>query len=1341
MKNTLILTLLLFLGTLRVYADNLIFNHLSVQDGLSQLSVLSLYQDENGYIWMGTFSGVNIYNGRSFSYMVPEKQLSASIHGNEIKAITGDKKGEVYLLNENGISVIHQDDYSINNIWNNHINAIYMGKSGLWAGIDKNLYILKNNALEKYTLPFQLTSTITAIYENFDHTIFIATSKECLIICPDHSTVNLPIRNGSTFSKTHKGDVWFGTADNGAFLLNPKGEIITHLNSSNGLSNNFVRSIIEDNNQNIWIGTFWGLNTYNPFDKSVRVYTNSLINNNSISNNSIYSLIEDNQKNIWIGTYYGGVNIYYNYINKFKFYDLVNPDQESPKTIIAGCLQEDHKGNLWIATDGSGLKRIDKTGVVHSYTERFGSAEHFNNIKDIYVDKNNDIWLGILLGGLYYCKNEQFTNIPIKIDNQLNSYDANIINDILEFNDDLLLATIDGILLFDKTTHKCSYLFNGSIRQKIGKRIHNLFLDSRNRLWIGTKGEGLSMYDFKARKLHNYKLIDKGDKNQISSNHITEVTEGKDQTIWISTYGGGFNKYDEKYNHFIPFQSKDYGFSTDYLQSIKSMNDTLLIIGGKSSLIIFNLRQKKLDYEVNYKKGFPLEELLERTLCITQNKQLFVAGKNGLVQYVDLNFTQYKTASASLAFDKLYIKNKEVRPNDESNILKKTLRNTKKITLKYNQSSFSIDFAAPNYNLQTQTEYEYMMEEYDLQWRKIVSNESISYTNIPSGTYTLHLRSTSKPEKTSSLIIKVKPYWNATWWAYSIYSLILLSIFAFFMRTRITKRKLMLAQIEKQKIEYANQQKINFFTNISHEFNTPLTLILGHIDDLMQNRDIKQNEASKIKLIQKNALRLKRLISELIEFRKFEQGMFNLSIFQIDFEQYIRQIVQSFKEFADHQHINYDYQTKGNPKPVWIDPSQMEKVFYNILSNAFKFTQSEGTISVEVGYKDAYVIVDISDNGKGIKANDLNRIFDRFYQSSTKDMVINSGFGIGLALAKEIMKLHNGAISVHSKEGEGSTFRVTLLYENSLYDKEFIHEEKWQESFSEIFIANALQETDKHLIETDEEFALKEYDIIGEKPTILIVEDNEELSEYIKSLFKGNYHVLLAFNGKKGFELAKEKKPDIILSDIIMPVMSGTDMCMKLKSDLETSHIPVVLLTAMITENNMISGFQSGANDYICKPFNNRILLMKCANIINWRRNFQKGFSSNVPTLKSLELACNGLDRQFLERVNDFLEKNIENPKLDVTELSQHMYMSRSSFYNKIKELTGLTPLEIINNHRFNKAIEILLVKPKIDMLELSTVIGFNSPKYFSKSFKMKYGCTPSQYIKKMKQEIELNKK
>ena len=1316
--------------------SDLIFNHINTSNGLSQQSALSSYEDEIGTIWIGTFSGVNRYDGRTFWNLSSQQSNHHRLHGDEILSITGDKKGHVYLLNENGLSIISLNGNCIKNIWSNNTGAITMGKDFLWVAINNQLYFLnKENKIIKYKLKPNIKDPITALKESKDGTLWIGTGKSCIAIKKNRQRKNIISGHISTFFETEQGNMWVGTAKDGAYLFDSKMERIFTLNSNNGLSNNFVRSFAEDQYNRIWIGTFWGLNCFNTANKKNDIFLNSNLNPFSLSHNSVYSLLINKQQTMWVGTYYGGVNYVSLQSHGMKYMSLLNFNNINQEQIIVSRIIEDKVGNIWIGTDGSGLKQLEKkSGKIIEYSEKFGDKYFYNNIRAILTDVNNNLWIAVHQQGLYLFDKKSFQHFPVLINGKM-SYKSSIITDMIYFQNKILLSTYEGILIFDTHTHTFENLLPPSIQSQIGKKAITMFLDSKGCLWIGTKGEGLYRYNLKSNIVTKFIKTNNTLTNQISGNSITEITEDKKGSIWISTYGGGVNRFNPITNQFTQFCQANTGLTTNYIQSVKSIHDSLLLIGTNFSLVAFNPNTEKIITEITNSSGFPLQMLLERSMCYTKEHQLYVGGKNGIVFFPQLQFNSNRQKQEHLYFSELKINNSTVFPNDENGILEKPISETKEIVLTHNQNIISINFAATNFINQMQEKYEYTLEAADQKWIKIIGSNPILLTSINAGTYNLRLRSINNTSNEIRLRIVILPPWYLSWTALMLYIVILFSMVYLYISMKNKKLQLQITENEKLQLEQVNKQKLDFFTNISHEFKTPLTLISGQINAIIEKEQLSGSIVKKIIAVQNNAHHLQRLIGELLDFKEQEQSIPTLAIYNISLNNYLTEIFNSFSELAIDLNINYKFLFKEEvPSKIWMDPDQMEKVLYNLLSNAFKFTPENGEITIVVSALSFEMIrISILDSGIGIPDSQINKVFDTFFHTNNQQntKIKTSNTGIGLSLAKSITEAHKGQIGVHSEIGKGSEFFVDLRVGNSHFPEKIIYQSEWIKTRLENSSKTENQPTDNN----EESAEIAKFAVNGAKPTILIVEDNIELREFIYSLFEDICIVLTAADGMEGIEVAKTKLPDLILSDVMMPKMDGTEMCVKLKTHIDTSHIPIILLTARDSKRYIINGFQNGADDYITKPFDNRLLVIRCLNLINTRRLLQEKYHSTTSTQKTIGLATTQLDMEFLAKLEAIISENLQNEQFDTASLAQKMFMSRSSFYNKIEALAGITPLDMINNYRLKKAVEIMNSSPKISILDVSINVGFSSPNYFTKCFKTFYGYTPSEYFKQLKKE------
>ena len=684
-----------------------------------------------------------------------------------------------------------------------------------------------------------------------------------------------------------------------------------------------------------------------------------------------------------------------------------------------------------------------------------------------------------------------------------------------------------------------------------------------------------------------------------------------------------------------------------------------------------------------------------------------------------------------------YKYNEEICPNDQSGILTDILAKTSDIYLSYKQNNITVEFASFNYNNDRNRLFEYRLEGFDKAWTQ-TTGTTITYTNLPPGEYILRARPLAGKENLDEevhLNIHVSAPFYATVWAYFFYLLCLLGVMIAFIRFKTRqaalKSSLEFERKEKERIEELNQVKLRFFTNISHEFRTPLTLILGQIEVLMQ-MDLGTTIYNRILRIYKNAWHMRNLISELLDFRKQEQGYLKLKVEEQNLVAFTRQIYMCFYEYAQKKEITYRFDNVEETISVWFDSKQLQKVIFNLLSNAFKYTPNKGSIRVEVRMLASQAIVSVCDTGVGIPEEHISKIFERFYQTDNSSS-FTLGTGIGLALAKGIMNMHHGKIDVESTVGKGTKFTLSLPLGNRHFSDE---EMATVESRESVIISEAVPMLPFEQIMDVEEEKTKVQENIKEedKPIILLVDDNEELLSMLEDLFLPIYKVYIAHDGREGLEMARQIQPDLIISDVMMPEMSGKELCYKIKTNVELSHISVVLLTAQTSVEYVVEGLMFGADDYVTKPFNVKVLIARCNNLIKNKKRLIAHYAGKTITESPVTEAINERDKELLAKCVNIIKENFENPAFDVTALASELCVGRSKLYMQFKQMTGLTPNEFILKIKLDEAMSLLKNHPELNISEISIRLGFSSPRYFSKSFKAFFGVAP-QTVRSRKKE------
>lgn len=1318
-----------------VHAKDHYFKHLGVSDGLSQVCIFSIYQDELGAIWLGTSEGLNRYNGKDVKIFRPS-QGNEGLTNNEINEICGDKKGRIYIRSGNDLIKLDIYKEQFTCLRQNDVKSLFCKGDTLWVSCKSGIYYCSAESSD-LTFVTRLQGGVGSggtLYVDEDM-IWVATNQLVAISRKDPTQQNRLAsfsRGSQCISGDSAGNIWVGTWD-GLYRISANREITQYANTlgKDELSDKQIRCVLEDDFKHIWVGTFRGLDCYDPVTDKWSHYTRYGDSPNTLSHHSVLSLHKDMQGNIWVGTYYGGANVFNPSKHSNHFY-YAEPLQEDCLSFpVVGKMAEDGRGNLWICTEGGGLNCYNtETGTFTRYQHREGDAGSVgsNNLKSIFYRKDNErLYVGAHFGGLFVLdlnSNKGHTLHHVKGDPT--SLPHEIVNDVQAYKNGLAVLTQGGPVFMDPVTEKFSPLSNDTTIQKLVSKeyaFETFLIDSRQRMWLASVNGGVICVDLSLSKVTRY-ATDTNNPSAIGRFKVVHIFEDSRGSIYFCTIGSGVFEFLEKERSFKAYGTSNQRLPSDYCYYIcESVEDHCLFILHGKGLSVFNREKGEVEntyhlFNQTYSQG--------SALCLDKNGTLFISGTNGLALFQRQSLHSLPSKNL-LNFDKLFIFNEEICPNDPSGILTDILAKTSDIYLNYKQNNITVEFAAFNYNNDRNRLFEYCLVGFDKVWTQ-TSGTTITYTNLSPGDYTLKARSLASKESLNEevcLNIHVSAPFYATVWAYLFYFLCLLGLMIVFIRFKTRqaalKSSLEFERKEKERIEDLNQVKLRFFTNISHEFRTPLTLILGQIEILMQ-MDLGTTIYNRVLRIYKNAWHMRNLISELLDFRKQEQGYLKLKVEEQNLVTFTRQIYMCFYEYAQKKEITYRFESVEETISVWFDVIQLQKVIFNLLSNAFKYTPDKGNITVEVRKIASQAIVSVRDTGGGIPMEHISKIFERFYQTDTaSSSTLTSGTGIGLALAKGIMNMHHGKIDVESTVGKGSNFVLSL----PLGNRHFSDEEMALTEGRESVIIPEVPSYGQLMTEVMEIPVEQENMDEEAKPVILLVDDNEELLSMLQDIFRPVYKVYIARNGREGLEMAQQIQPELIVSDVIMPEMSGKDLCYKIKTNVELSHISVVLLTAQTSVEYIVEGLMFGADDYITKPFNIKLLVARCNNLIKNKKRLMAHYAGKAIVESPVAEAINEKDKELLVKCVGIIRENFENPDFDVTALASELCMGRSKLYMQFKQITGLTPNEFILKVKLDEAMSLLTTHPELNISEISIRLGFSSPRYFSKSFKAFFGVAP----------------
>jgi ligand-binding sensor domain-containing protein/signal transduction histidine kinase/DNA-binding NarL/FixJ family response regulator len=1342
---------------------NLSFKHLSIKNGLSQNGVMAIFKDSKGYMWFGTRDGLNMYDGYEFTIYRHDDIKPGSISNNFISTIKEDGNGILWIGTNNGLNSFNRatkkfTTYTNNpndntSISNNFIISILCTKEGdIWVGTENGLNLKTKNSksFEKF---FNTAHNPTSISSNKIITIF-QDSKKNIWIGTETGGLNKFVKNDKQFisykhnpsnpnsiasnniisiSESNDHRLWIGTGDKGISILEKNGKF-SHIErqekSKNTLSSNIIRKIVFDEFNNVWIATFDGLNYYNPKTNKFEVYKNTSKIQNSISHNSIRSLFLDNQGFLWAGTYFGGLNLLNLKSKQFKHFQYNPTNKESISYNVVGPMVEDDKKNIWIGTEGGGLNYFNyENQTFEKVSDFYGKKMSSKTIKSLLIDKNKNLWIGTYLDGLLLVdfKNKTSKKFTFENENVPMLAKNSVVSLLEDHSGKIWIGTESGLNLYDpkKQSMVAIPLRNGA------NPIMCLHEDRKKNIWIGTKLHGLVLLEKGTIK---HFINDPKNPKSISHNSIYTIFEDSKNQLWFGTYGGGLDLLNKKTGGFDKFRVRD-GLVNDIVYNIIEDNKNNLWLSSPNGISNLNPTTKNIkNYTTN--NGLPIEEFNIGSSLKHSQGEIFFGGFNGMMNFYPEKI-QGSRILPNLRFTELKLSNKNVSPNDNNQLLTKPLSETESITFTHNQNIFTIEYTAVNFEDLGQNQYAYKLEGLEKDWNYVENKRSATYTNLEEGKYTFKVKAANNDgiwnEKSINLkIVKLPPYWK-TFEAYFIYMLILAGLFMvikkYFLIKLNLENNLKLEKLEKQQIEDLIKLKLKFFTNISHDFRTPLTLIHAPLQELIEANENNESQGHLL-LIRKNVNFMLRLINQLMDFRKLETSSMSLCLVYEPITPLIKEIMYSFQEQAKAQKIKFLFISKIAESEFYFDRDKIEKILYNLLSNAFKHTPDNGNITVEIYTNmisndeyNNFMEISIKNTGHGIQEKNLDSIFSSFFQENEQDGNTQSGTGIGLSLVKNLIEIHKGYVNVKSEIDKQTEFIIGIPI-NDIYK----NEEKLKIQQHWDIEKKEKQETPTHSSDNCSKKI--------KKHSVLVVEDNNDLRNFLVQTLSNEYEVFSAENGEIGLNMSLSNKPNVIISDIMMPIMNGLELCEKLKNNPKTSHIPIILLTARNTKTIELDSYNTGANDFISKPFDIKLLKSKIHSIINSTDSI-KNRSRNEIFLNDSEINNNTGDEEFLKKISNFIRDNITDTDLNVNKTGIELGISRVHLYRKIKKITGKTPVEFIKDFRLNVAVK-LLEQNIYNINEVCYKVGFQDVGYFRKCFKKKHNITASEFVSKSK-KIEIN--
>ncbi|MFA9392770.1 MAG: two-component regulator propeller domain-containing protein [Prolixibacteraceae bacterium] len=1363
-RSIRIIVLATFSFSLQSFSAGGYFEKINENSSLNSNYIDYIYQDSYGYIWICTEFGINYYDGYNvYNVIIPSNKATVGSPP-YVRDMVEDADKNIWIATSAGLLVYNLPSQKLS--WasfNKEMTADATNVLQVNLDANHNLYVLTDTHFYRYSKADKALINIDIEdFQNYhfnrmvvesDGTCWLTNNIEIVRYNQQKKTItnykNQP-EDGCSIGSFNINDLFIDSKQQVWILLS------SGLNKYVPESNCFERyegiggilDLAEDLNGIFWLATWEdGLFRFDPTTGVFSKPANAFNDENTSASNSIRDVFVDADNNVWIGTNGDGVSLYNDRYWQFKHYKYSNGNPNSLNSNKIRSFYET-ESSIWVGTDNNGINKISKeTGKIEyllSHSE--GGQKRDNSIViSICEYPKNQLWIGTV-GGLHRMKVDDKQYELQKLD----CFDNGVsqVWTIIPGNEGVLwLGTLNGLVKYNQYTNK-AVLFShdpNNPNSISNNGIPAICKKDTNFIWLGSKN-GLNLLNTQTNEIkHYYKNLQLP--NSLAGNSINHIDYTTNGDLWIST-NTGLSKYNPTNDDFSTISNNEwpsqiiFGILEDKNHNLWSTTHHGIVHFKPNGEII------KV-YDVN--DGLQSNQFLAGAFYKDKNGQFFVGGTNGFNSFDPSNIAS-NTITPRTLITSLYINNKEAKVGEEGSPLKNSIRDTRKLVLKYNQHTFNLNFTAINYIHTEKNKYAYKLEGFDKEWVYCNNRRTAYYTNIPHGKYIFKVKASNNDgvwnENGQQLDLEILPPIWATFWAKIVYFLIPLILLYFFRMYSIIgveiKNKLKLDQLEKEKVKEVYDLKMRFFMNISHEFRTPLTLIIDPIENALNQLPSDSALKKTLVLSHKNAVRMLNLVNQLLDFRKIETGNTHLNVSNNEVVNFIKDLVNSFSDKAEKKRIHLEVKASPEQIMVWFDKEKMEKIVLNLLSNAFKHTPDAGRITVLISLSEmdikkterslmvfprkekkerrSCILIEVEDTGSGIAPDEINHIFNRFYQVKEQQNNINKGVGLGLSLVKSLVELHSGEIKVSSIENIGSRFSVLLPMGNKHFKQDEISGTTNAETLTE-------KQIDLTLLSDEDEVNDKhENNEASNQKIILFVDDNPEITSYVKDNLSKTYRILIGHNGEEGITLALKYIPDIIITDVMMPVMDGIEFTRHIKSNKITSHIPLIILSARTANETKVEGYVEGASDYITKPFSMNLLELKIKNVLADRIVLQEKIKQSLFT-SSVEINYDSADEKFVHELHHLVEKNISEPEFDVDLIVNELSISRSQLYRKLKSLTGQSVKEFVRNIRLNTAAK-LLQKGDLRVVEVMDMVGINNRSYFIKCFKQQFGVNPSEYGK-----------